>query len=165
MLPRQLSAKPAQIMKKRQRWTEGAILKIEMGDGSYCFAQTLVSPLIGFFDLRTNDVPSTVEIANRNFLFCVWVMRYALTQGIWRKIGKAPFDREAALSLKFFKQDPINGKLYIYGDHADIPATYEDIVGLECAAAWDPEHVESRLRDHFAGRPNVWVESMRPTRN
>lgn len=26
---------------------------------------------------------------------------------------------------------------------------------------WSPEHVEDRLRDHFAGRPNKWEESLR----
>jgi hypothetical protein len=26
---------------------------------------------------------------------------------------------------------------------------------------WAAEHVEDRLRDHYAGRPNQWVESLR----
>ena len=28
------------------------------------------------------------------------------------------------------------------------------------AAVWDPQHVEDRLRDHFAGLPNKWVQSL-----
>ena len=29
-------------------------------------------------------------------------------------------------------------------------------------AVWEPAHVEDRLRDHYAGAPNKWVESLRP---
>jgi len=32
---------------------------------------------------------------------------------------------------------------------------------LEQAAVWSPNHIEDRLRDHFAGVPNQWVEIMR----
>jgi len=34
-------------------------------------------------------------------------------------------------------------------------------MGLERAAVWGPSHVEDRLRDHYAGRKNKWVESLR----
>jgi hypothetical protein len=26
---------------------------------------------------------------------------------------------------------------------------------------WEPEHVEERIRDHYAGRANRWAESLR----
>ena len=42
-------------------------------------------------------------------------------------------------------------------------AIAEECVGLERAAVWEPEHVEDRLRDHFAGRSNRWVESLKPS--
>jgi len=40
-------------------------------------------------------------------------------------------------------------------------ASRAECEGLERCAVWEPEHVEDRLRDHFAGKPNVWVESLR----
>jgi hypothetical protein len=54
----------------------------------------------------------------------------------------------------------MNGRLTIYllGDIR--PAKRKECVGLECCAVWDPEHVEDRLKDHFAGIPNKWVQSM-----
>jgi hypothetical protein len=33
-------------------------------------------------------------------------------------------------------------------------------LGLDCAAVWSAFHVESRLDDHFAGRPNGWAERL-----
>jgi hypothetical protein len=41
------------------------------------------------------------------------------------------------------------------------PAARAECEGLERFAVWDPTQVEDRLRDHFAGRPNKWVESMK----
>jgi hypothetical protein len=38
--------------------------------------------------------------------------------------------------------------------------TPEECVGLERAAVWDAEHVTARLRDHYSGRPNAYLESM-----
>lgn len=38
------------------------------------------------------------------------------------------------------------------------PAQYEDCIGLEPYMVWDAEHVESRLKDYFEGKSNVWVE-------
>jgi len=66
----------------------------------------------------------------------------------------------------FYKQDAITGRLALYhstfaSTNWERPASREECAGLEAAAVWEPEHVEDRLRDHFAGRPNKWVESLR----
>lgn len=47
------------------------------------------------------------------------------------------------------------------GESVENPATPEECAVLERAAVWDPGHVEDRLRDHFAGQSNKWVESLR----
>jgi len=39
--------------------------------------------------------------------------------------------------------------------------TRKESQGLEAAAVWEPEHIEDRLRDHFDGKPNKWLESLR----
>lgn len=68
------------------------------------------------------------------------------------------------------KKDPISGECSIYWTDAvsskfgEIPALLEECENLEVAAVWDAHHVEDRLRDHFDGRPNEWVESMRLSR-
>jgi len=96
-------------------------------------------------------------------------MNHAVTSGRWPVIGAVPLsDDERRRPERFFKQDPLNSNLTIYwedpesGEPHEIPALLEEAENLECAAVWDPEHVEDRLRDHFAGRPNKWVESLRP---
>jgi hypothetical protein len=96
-------------------------------------------------------------------------MDYAFRRrGGWELLDVVPLtDGERAVVDRRAKQDPISKALSIYqedpvaGTFGETPATAQECAGLEVAAVWDPEHVEDRLRDHFDGRPNIWVESIR----
>jgi hypothetical protein len=73
-----------------------------------------------------------------------------------------PLPAELEVEPLFFKHDNISGEVSMTpGGGVERPATREECFGLERAAVWDPEHVVSRLDDHFAGRPNAWVDLMR----
>ena len=149
--------------KRRQRRVHGSILQIDLGDGTFAFGQVLEPPLIAFFDLRLSSVPSLAEIVGSQVAFSIWVMKYAVTRGDWPVIGRVEVPEGLNERPPFFKKDAISGSLSItYTGAEEIPATPEEVAELECAAVWDPEHVEERLSDHFAGRPNKWAESMRP---
>jgi hypothetical protein len=125
----------------------------------------LEEPLFAFFDYCVDAVavPTINEITSKPILFRIWIMNHAVTRGRWSVIGHAPVPDKLLDSPWFFKEDPISGKLSLtqLGAGDEIPATLAQCKALECAAVWDPEHVEDRLRDHFAGRPNKWVESLR----
>jgi hypothetical protein len=98
-------------------------------------------------------------------LFRIWVHNDAVKKGIWKVVGHEPLAVEDAAEPLFYKQDAITGALSLY--HSlfantgwERPASTTECDGLECAAVWDPEHVEDQLRDHYAGRPNKWVQSL-----
>ena len=85
----------------------------------------------------------------------------------WVVVGRQPLTPDELVENKYFKVDPISGALAISHTDEQYPkgyktwaATTEDCVGLECAAVWDPCHIESRLLDHFENRPNKWVQSL-----
>ena len=88
----------------------------------------------------------------------------------WRSIGKLPLRESESPNSRFAKQDALTGALSIYwedtaaGTWHEEAATLEECAGLETAAVWSANHIEDRLRDHFAGQPNKWVASMRSTR-
>jgi hypothetical protein len=64
--------------------------------------------------------------------------------------------------VKFYKQDGLHReRLSIkWSDGTEIPTDLAGIEGLEKAAIWAPEHVEDRIADHFAARPNKWLKSL-----
>jgi Immunity protein 26 len=149
---------------KRQRWTYGAIVTVPLGEGYHSYAQMLGEPEYAFFDCRTRDEMSVEAIVACPVLFRLWVMRHAHSKGRWQKVGTAPVSAPLQERVLRYNQDALRPQ--------DIRLTYDgcsgplgslaDCEGLECAAVWDPEHVEDRLRDHYAGVPNKWVLSLRP---
>ena len=149
---------------KRIKRKEGDVLVIALEAGSYCFGRVLPSPLIAFYDINTKAVPSIDDIISAPILFKLWVMDYAVKRGRWEVIGSRELDTTLTAPVKFFKEDTISKSLSIYYQNKEIPASREECEGLERAAAWDPEHVEELLRDHYLGVPNIWVESLKLNR-
>jgi hypothetical protein len=152
---------------KRIRRNPGQFVAIDLGNGWRAFGRVLKEPLIAFYDHRAkaDAVPELPCLAAQPLAFRIMVMNHAVTHGRWPVIGSLPLTPALSASADFFKQDPINGQLSIYNDDLaptfERPATRSECQTLERAAVWDPEHVEDRLRDHFAAQPNKWVDSLR----
>ena len=151
-------------MAKKKKRIVGDFLKIPLGDGTLSYGRVLEDPLCCFYNYKSKIVPELTFIQGQPLAFKVWVMNYAITDGDWEVIGNLPLEDELKEAPKFFKQDPINRKLSIYHMGTDKPATIDECEGLECAAVWNPEHVVDRLVDMFDGKPNKWVDSMKPKR-
>lgn len=139
-------------------------MRIDLGAGYSAFARLLESPLVAFYDFRTKRSLEIDEIVKLPVAFKVWVMKYAVNDGDWPVIGHAPLEGALLEQPWFYKRDPLNGKLTLTkgGFDPDVAASLNDCEGLECAAVWEPEHIVDRLNDHFEGRANKWVESLRP---
>jgi len=150
------------IMKnKKQSRVRGDIVAVPLGDGRTAFALVLKSPLFAFFDLCETGVPSMQEIAAAPIAFKILVVEYAVAKGIWPVIGHVEIENIDE-SPQFFKRDPITKLLFTtYTGEEEESATLDECIGLECAAVWAPHHVVDRLNDHFAGRPNKWVQSLK----
>jgi immunity protein 26 of polymorphic toxin system len=147
----------------RQQWTNGAVVRIPLGPDAFGFGQMLESPEYAFFDFQSALAVSVEAVVAHPILFRLWVMKTAHSGGRWTKIGTAPLSEALKMKVFRFNQDPIQPtqiRLTIHGCDGPLVSPSE-CDGLERAAVWDAEHVEDRLRDHFAGRPNKWVESMK----
>jgi hypothetical protein len=154
----------------RQRYREGAVFEVDLGDGTVGFGRLMREPDAQFFDLRVKrgEVVTAEQVVGRKVLFQVAVARSEITSGRWPVIGVVPLtEEEQTAVIRNFKQHPITGALEIYeagpgrGEWREYPAEWEDCVGLERASVWEGPHVASRLLDHFEGRENQWVRSER----
>jgi hypothetical protein len=146
----------------------GLVVAVPLGDGFFGYGRTLRSPYAEFFDLRTTDAdrPSSLEIAAGPVLFRTIVMQDVFRRSEWQRLEVVPLtEPETHRIHRFFKQDPLNDELSIYWEDPvtvpptehEIPATFEQIRGMERAAVWSAVHIEARLRDHFAGVPNKFL--------
>lgn len=147
------------MARHKRRWVPGAVVKIPLPDGTHTYGLQRKDPLISVFDIRTADDLAPEEVAQRPVLFAVWVM--ARARALWPVIGEVTLSPAMESPESFVKRDLISGKVTTYTEGRERPAEPGEIAKLEVAAVWDPEHVVDRVVDHFAGRPNKWVESLR----
>jgi len=148
---------------KYQKRTVGSFVKIKLDDTYHTYARILCGAYFAFYDCRTKtDITDMKKIASCNILFINAVYNSAVTRNRWLKVGKLPLESELKTTPPEFIQDQIDPTKFFIYEHGKIrPATREECEGLECAAVWIPEHIEDRIRDHYAGVPNKWVEELK----
>ena len=148
------------------RRREGDLLKINLGDGRHSYAQVAAEPLIIFFDDASADDLALESVTSLPVLFRLWVANHAVMRGRWPVVSRGVLSPECRAEPFFYKQNAVTGQLALY--HSTFAetsweraASLAECDGLEAAAVWEPEQVEGRIRDHFAGQLNKWVESLR----
>jgi hypothetical protein len=112
---------------------------------------------------KTDDKPDLESIYGARILFIVTVMKSGLNGARWPVIDSRELEQELSYPTLYFIRDKMSGEYSIYrsSDGHTHPSSYEECKALEAAAVWEPEHVEDRLRDTFAGRQNRWAEQLR----
>ncbi len=150
-------------MRKHQKRTVGDVVRIDLGDGFHTYARVLEKALFAFYDDHVRKALPIERIITLPILFQIPVMRHAITNMRWVIVGNTTLDKSLLNPPLFLMQDILRkGRVRIYEQGGTIrPATKRECIGLERAAVWEPNHVEDRLCDHYAGRKNKWVESLK----
>lgn len=152
-------------MVRGRKQKRGDLVRIDIGGGKHFYAVALTSPLFAFFEgVSEHEHPSAIA-GDQPVIFKLAVMDRAVRSGRWPVVGKVDKSTVSALdNVVFFKQDSISGKISAYDPIANIESqvSFDEGDSLECAAVWDAEQIEDRLRDHLSGVPNKWWASMRP---
>lgn len=146
----------------RRRWPRiGTIVKIPFED-THTFARVLESPYIAVYDARGMDAADLDAVVARPVVFFAGVYEDIIKKGEWPAVGERDVpDGELEVPDQFIQDPDFPEEISIISADGEIrPATVEEARGLEPQAIWDREHVEERLADHYAGRPNAILESM-----
>ena len=150
---------------KRQRRTPGSIVKIDLKNGYYNYAQLLENG-VAFFDIYTknSELEDLSILLKKPVLFIVEVYNDVISTGLWLKVGKLPIREDLKILPMKCMQDALDEtrfELYNPNTGEVTKATKEECEGLEVSAVWEAHAVEERIRDHYNGVPNFWVESMK----
>ena len=147
---------------KRQRRRARDVVRIDLGAGFHTYARVLPGASFAFYDCRLVGEAPLPEILVSRILFRIAVMNHAVKTGRWPVIGHEPLKGAMLILPPKFSQDPIDKTIFsIYENGVITPATREQCRGLERASVWEPEHVEDRLRAHYAGNVNHIVELLK----
>jgi hypothetical protein len=119
-----------------------------------------VSPYVAFFSSDTlfpEDGPPSKEP-----MFVLLVERSAYAGGGWgEQLGSLKVSSLPPIP-RFFWQSPVNRnecKIVEPIKHR-INATPAECVGLEPEAVWAMSHIQARILDTYAGRPNAFLQSL-----
>ena len=149
----------------KQRISKGSIHEINIDNEYFIYTQVLENASYAFFDFNTKDSLADLKVLNDvSILFIIAVYDSVVKSGHWLKVGKLPIREELKnLPLKFIQDsiNPTNFDLYNPNTGEITKATKNECLGLECAAVWAANHVESRIRDHYNGVPNAELESLK----
>jgi hypothetical protein len=147
---------------KRQRRRAGDVVRIDLGAGFHTYARVLLDASFAFYDCRLVGEASLPEILASQILFRIAVMNHAVKSGRWPVIGHEPLQGETLILPPKFMQNPIDKTIFSNYENGVIPAApREQGRGLERTSVWEPEHVEDRLRAHYAGNVNHIVELLK----
>ncbi len=149
---------------KKQKITIGAILEIKI-ENNYYYAQILGKSACVFFDFFSDkQIKDFSILRDKPILFIIAVYNDIITNGHWLKVGNLEIREELKVLPMQFIQDtlkPDKYELYNPNNGEISPASKQECIGLECAAVWEAKHVEERILDFYAKRPNIWVEKMK----
>jgi hypothetical protein len=146
----------------RVKFEPGAVLKVPAGEDDFAYALMLeTSPYVAFYDNQAvfadGRPPPTAP------MFVTLVERAAYATGRWGE----PVVRVSGSDLppipRFFWQsvvDRFDIKIVEPGRRR-FTASADECEGLEPQAVWAAEHIESRIVDTYAGRPNIFFEAVR----
>jgi hypothetical protein len=153
---------PQEPPMKRQRRKAGDVVRIDLGAGFHTYAHVLLDASVAFYDCRLVGEASLPEILASQILFRIAVMNHAVKTGRWPVIGHEPLKGAMLVLPPKFIRDPIDKTIFSIHENGVIPAAIrEQCRGLERASVWEPEHVEDRLRAHYAGKVNHIVELLK----
>ena len=157
--------------KKRKyfRRKVGMVFRVPLGEDLYGYGQIANETEEIFFDYVDNAKNVNIgNLLNHKVIFKIVVQNGPLHDGIWEVLGLYPVVEQNATRKDRFNYDFMKERYVIVKeDMTEVPSTPEEIrkLGLECFAAWHYTNVEDRLRDHFAGRKNYWIESFLNSHN
>jgi hypothetical protein len=149
---------------KRQKWTIGSIVKIPLKSEKFGYGQLLDKNSIAIFKIRTERELEISEIVEKEILFIVAIYNDIISSGRWQKIAKVELKSEfEKLPFEFIQDElePNNFELYNPNTGEITKANKNQCIGLERAAVWEHEHVQSRIDDYFDGIKNIWVEQLK----
>ena len=155
-------------VKIKQKFKEGAYVKIQLSDERVIFGRLMVKYRILVYDFITtlsNGILSISEIKSRKPLFYCGIFKDVVTSGSFEIIGFEKLEQNDldALPPMFWQNyfDYRDCSIYYYnGDTRKVSP--QDCIGVERGAAWEAAALVQRIEDHFAGRKNFEVELAKP---
>lgn len=144
----------------------GNIIKIKLDENTSGVARVIGDSFIEFYDILLADAQSDINLTmldNSKVIFTLSVHKSWVKNPGWELTG-TDTDNIPRPPRQFMQNIANANDIKIVDPSGGIiPTTKEEVLseGLERVAVWEVNHIEDRLRDYFAGKPNIWLEHLK----
>jgi hypothetical protein len=139
----------------------GDILKFPLSTaGEHAYAQWLNDGTARIFLVASTAELSVSEVMDLPVAFRVIVFNDTPNRYGWAKVGKANVPEEFAHPQRYAKKDALSGKLSIYFEGVETPATATELRGVETMAVWAHPHIVERLEAQLEGRVSKFLKTV-----
>ncbi|GAA2717373.1 hypothetical protein [Actinoplanes palleronii] len=145
-------------------FNSGSVLLVPAGRYHALAVMTAKTPHIAFYSCRDEfDIADIGSLSANEPLFVIAVMKAAYSAGRWGQVLGQLRETAIPAAPPVFRQEIGSGACSIVepGRSTRLLVPREECIGMERQAVWSAHHVESRLVDHYEGRPNIFVESLK----
>jgi hypothetical protein len=146
---------------KKNKFEPGDVYAVALKGGGFAFGVVCEGNDFAFFDHRADTPVAPENLLNCALVFRVPVAKDAPKMGKWMHVGKIPLYGEYAKPGKYLHKPIGSEQCFIYSAGNEVPARFEEAKDLEVLSTWFSFHIEERLEDFFAGRPNAYVDAIR----
>ena len=144
----------ARVIKK-----PGDLLRFPLSDGKHGYAQWLADGTARIFRAACARDLSIEEVLSLPTAFRVVIFKDTPNRYGWSKIGSAPIPEAYSMPQRYAKRDQLTGRLSLYIDGSEeVPATVDEVQGLETAAVWAHPHIVKRLEAELDGGNSTFTK-------
>ncbi|HEY4290606.1 MAG TPA: hypothetical protein VGN00_26075 [Puia sp.] len=150
--------------RKRQKFKEGSIIKIELSESRLVLGRLLPGYHLCIYDgvfTGVANFPSNEAIISYDIFLYVRVFKDVITKGLFEIIGFYDLVQQDIDKIPpHFEQDmtDIENCVIYYEDGREIEAMPEECIGLEGPVIWEAASLIDRINDRFAGKKNAYEE-------
>ena len=147
----------------RKKKKLGVILKIRFDEEYHTYGRVVSDDSdFGFLDIAVYDCRTREDLVDMNEIVSMKILFVVSThpKRRWVEIGNVPLTPgEIQIPERYWQDtDKPENCIIFDADGNKRRATPDECVGLDGIEGWLPEHLEGRLRDHYAGRRNSGLE-------
>lgn len=148
----------------KRKGKSGDIVAIELDRYVISYGRFINKEFVTLYDYHTKTVETDLErIVSQAIIFTAWIYPAMVKDSAWTFIGNVPLAQYPLEIPDFFSQPQFSRQLEaceiaqtdMKGNVTYRPATQEACIGLERYASWGWEHIERRLRYHYAGEKDI----------
>lgn len=151
-----LSANP----KRARKAKVGDVFALPLGDGTFGFCQACKEHSYVYFDLRSMSIPTVDNIISSQLLFRVPTAQTAPKEGGWIFLENRELRAEFQEMQLLWNQPVGSNEIFLYKNNEFIPASKDEVDGLEVFASWFHLHIVERILDHYNGRVDGIAKQM-----